>query len=48
MIRHGYVKSIKGAMIPPEGKRKGGPWDTNPLFPSVNLKTNPNSIMFLE
>ena len=48
MIKHFYVKIIKGAMIPLEGKRKGGPWESNPLFPSVNLKTHPNSIMFLE
>ena len=48
MVQHGFVKRIKGAMIPLKGNRKGGPWETNGLFPSVNLKTHPNSIMFLE
>ena len=47
MVQHGFVKSIKGAMIPPEGKRKGGLWETNPLLPSVNLKTHPNFVMCL-
>ena len=28
MVQDGCIKSIRGAMIPLEGKRKGGLWDT--------------------
>ena len=28
MVQYGCVKSTRGAMIPPEGKRKGSLWET--------------------
>ena len=48
MVQDGCVKSTKGDMIPLEGKRKGGPWDTKSFLPSVNFRTRPNSVTCLE
>ena len=38
MVQDVCVKSTKGDMISPYGKRKGGLWGTNRLMPSGNLR----------
>jgi hypothetical protein len=32
------MESVRGVMSPEEGKKKGGAWKSNPLFPAVNLR----------
>ena len=32
MVQDGYVKSTRGALIPLEGKRKGGLWEIKYSF----------------
>ena len=46
MVQDGRVKSTRGAMIPPEGKRKGGPFgEKNPMLTSINLRTHLKFVM---
>ena len=41
MVQYGCVKNTRGVLIPPEGKRKGGLWETKSFIPSYNLRNNP-------
>ena len=46
MVQYGCINTIRGAIIPLEGKREGGAFEEkNPMFPSVNIRTDPKSTM---